>query len=351
MNLTLTSVRCHGYACTILITVLLSGFAHADRVVMKNGDQLTGHTLSMAAGKLAFKTPYSNQIEMDWDQVAHLTTDAPMELAVDEETTITGKLVEAPAGLVALEANGGTVTPVRAIDVTSFRPSVDKDDWQFTGEFSAGIIVQSGNTEKKNFNVDANATLEKKPHRVVFFSDFNYEINNDQLTDDNLLVNLAYDYFLNKKWFLFANEQFKRDRFADLNALSSTAAGPGYQFWQSEEKNLSFRAGPSLNTEHYSGPQSFLNGADSRTYAAAFWGLDFDIWAWRRYVQFFHKSYGLFSMHASENWRIITRTGFRVPLFWKLFASIQYNFDYVNQPADGRVSDDRKLLTKLGLKW
>ncbi len=143
----------------------------------------------------------------------------------------------------------------------------------------------------------------------------------------------------------------RSDESADLTAMNAFGIGGGYQFWGSEAKNLSFRLGPNYVVQEYGSGQSFLDGDTGRDYAAAFWGTDFDIWVYRRVVQFFHHSTGILSFEDGENWSVLTRTGFRIPLFWKLFATLQYNFDYEGQPADGAVSDDGKFLTKLGIKW
>ena len=127
--------------------------------------------------------------------------------------------------------------------------------------------------------------------------------------------------------------------------------GAGYQFWKSEAKNLSVRLGPSYAIQRYGSGQSFLDGDDGRSYAAAFWAIDFDTWVYKRALQFFHVSTGLLSFQDGENWSILTRTGLRVPLVWRLFATVYYNYEYAGQPADGRKPDDGKLVTKLGLKW
>ena len=44
---------------------------HADTVVLKNGDRLTGTAIKLDGGKLTFKTAYSDPIVLVWDQVAN----------------------------------------------------------------------------------------------------------------------------------------------------------------------------------------------------------------------------------------------------------------------------------------
>jgi putative salt-induced outer membrane protein YdiY len=336
----------------VMLMALWTGTASADKAVMMNGDQISGTALSMSSGKLVFKAPYADKIVIDWKKVAHLTTDGPMEVSLGKEKSLNGKLVMSREGTLVLQSeNKHATVPIRMAEVKVLSPFAGKQEWKLSGGIAAGIVVQSGNTDKQSLNFDSRMELSKRPHRLGLFSDVNYEKNDGSLTDDNVLINLNYDYFISRKWFLFANDKFKRDKFADLTALNAFGGGAGYQFWKSEAKNLSFRLGPNYVFQLYGSEQSFLDGDDGRQYPAAFWGLDFDVWAYKRVLQFFHNSTGLLSFQDGKNWSILTRTGVRVPLFWRLFATLQYDFEYTGQPADRTVSDDGKLVTKLGVKW
>ncbi len=340
----------------LLFAALLMTFwtrsALADKAIMKNCDHLSGTVLSMAAGKLVLKTPYAAKIVIDWKMVARLSTDGLVEISLGQEKFLKGKLVSTSEDIIMLQPENTTVTTlVRMAEVREMRPLATDGKWKMDGRITGGIVIQTGNTDKQSLGFDGRLDFTKRPHRIGLFADFNYEKNDGVLTDDNLLINTNYDYFLNRKWFLFVNDRFKRDSFANLTAQNALGVGAGYQFWKSEVKNLSFRLGPNFVYQGFQGAQSFLDGDDSGSYGAAFWGIDFDHWVYKRRVQLFHNSTGLLSFQDGENWGILTRTGLRVPLVWKLFATFQYNYEYAGQPADGRKPDDGKLITRLGMKW
>ncbi|NIO07327.1 MAG: DUF481 domain-containing protein [Deltaproteobacteria bacterium] len=336
----------------VLLSIFGPGSALADKLVMKNGDQLSGTVVSMAEGKLVFKTPYAASIVIDSKMVSELNADGTFEVALPKEKFITGKIVSGDEDVITVQGKDqATATLIPMEKVIGMKSVASDDKWRIDGILAAGITIQSGNTKKQALGLDGQLDILKRAHRIGLFADFNYEKNRGELTDDNLLLNANYDYFLNRKWFLFANDRFHRDKFADLTAQNSFGVGAGYQFWKSPEKNLAFRLGPSFVYQGYSSGQSFLNGDDSRTYGAAFWAIDLDIWVYKRILQFFHNNTGLLSLQDPENWGILTRTGFRIPLVWKLFATLQYNFDYAGQPADGRVADDGKFITRLGVRF
>ena len=205
--------------------------------------------------------------------------------------------------------------------------------------------------KKQNFHFEGDAEITNHPHRIKLFAESTVETNNKVRTDDKHLFTGSYSYFLNKKWFVLTDARFQRDKFADLAVLGILSAGPGYQFWRSYEKNFSVSLGPGYAIQKYSIGQSFLDGDSKRQFPAAVWSLDFDIWLFKQSLQLFHHNSAVINLTDSEAWDIRTRTDLRIPLFWKLFANLQYNFGYANQPADGKVSDDGKFVTTLGLKW
>ena len=143
----------------------------------------------------------------------------------------------------------------------------------------------------------------------------------------------------------------ERDDFSDLSHLVSLGAGPGYHFWKSDEKNLSIGVGPGYVTEKYTTAQESLNGQDHREYAAAVWAVNFDMYLFNRKVQPFHRNVGTLSLEDSSVWRWRTRTGVRFPLVWRLFSTVQFNYDWVNSPADGKKEYDEAILLKFGYKW
>jgi len=77
---------------TLLFALTAAPLLHADTVVLKNGDRLTGTAIKLDGGKLTFKTAYADAILIAWDQVTSLTTSQPLVLHAAKETlTVTAK--------------------------------------------------------------------------------------------------------------------------------------------------------------------------------------------------------------------------------------------------------------------
>jgi hypothetical protein len=101
----------------------------------------------------------------------------------------------------------------------------------------------------------------------------------------------------------------------------------------------------------FSTPQESLGGNDTREYAAGGWAINFDSWYFNKKIQPFFTNTGSISLEDSSVWRTRVRVGFRFPVIYKTFGSVQYNWDWVNSPADGKKEYDEGLFIKLGYGW
>jgi hypothetical protein len=333
-----------------LLFFMFVSIAGADELMMKNGDRLQGSVVSMSMGKLVFKTSYAGEITIKWEEVEKLTTDQPLEAYLRDEETLIGKVTARDDGNLILEpADGSPPVPVQLAQVKTLERPKPPAGWEFSGNISAGASKETGNTNTEKYNLIGNLTVSKLPHVIKLYGEFRKEWSKDKLSKDNALGSATYERFLDKKWFVFGNVTAQTDKFKDLDLLGNVAAGPGYQFWRSRNKNLSAKIGPAYGYEKYSKNMKFLGGKDQRDYFAGYWALDFDMWFFDKFFQVFHHNDLLYDVQDSSNWVVRTRTGIRIPMVLKLFASFQFNYEYDNQPADGKKNYDQSW--NFGLGW
>ena len=332
-----------------LLTVIFVSTVKADELLMKNGDRLQGSVISMSLGKLVFKTSYAGEISIKWDEIASLTTKEPLQAYLRNEKTLMGKIkINKDGALILQPSDGSPPVPIAMAQVKTLEHPKPPDSWEFDGNVSAGVSKETGNTNTEKYSLIANATIHKLPHEIKLYAEFHKEWAKKKLSKDNALGSATYKRFLDKKWFAFGNGTAQMDKFADLDLLGNVAAGPGYQFYRSRELNLSAHLGPAYVYEKYTKPQSFLDGKNQRTYFAGYWALDFDMWFFEKLFQIYHHDDLLYNVQNSTNWVVRTRTGIRIPMVMKLFASFQFNYDYDNQPADGTLKWDQSWVFSVG---
>ena len=335
---------------TGLLMVIFITTVNADELLMKNGDRLQGSVISMSLGKLVFKTSYAGEISIKWDEIASLTTKEPLQAYLRNEKTLMGKMkINKDGALILQPSDGSPPVPIAMAQVKTLEHPKPPAGWEFDGNVSAGVSKETGNTNTQKYKLIANATISKSSHEIKLYAEFHKEWSKNKLSKDNGLGSATYKHFFTKKWFGFGGGTAQMDKFADLALLGNVAVGPGYQFYKSRELNLSALIGPAYVYEKYTKRQSFLDGKSQRTYFAGYSALDFDMWFFDKFFQIYHHSDLLYDFRESNNWGVRTRTGVRIPMVMKLFASFQFNYDYNNQPADGKKKDDQSWV--FGLGW
>jgi hypothetical protein len=68
-------------------------------------------------------------------------------------------------------------------------------------------------------------------------------------------------------------------------------------------------------------------------------------------LQFFHTHEAYTAIDNSDSAFVRSQTGFRFPLVYNISATLQYNVDWDNNPAPGRVSTDDMLVFTMGYTW
>ena len=87
--------------CTALAgaaILFIAPSAQADRLVLKNGDVLTGTVLHKSGDSLSFSTPYAGVVSVNWAAVRTLTTDRPVNVYLDDATDYDAKFGAAGDG-------------------------------------------------------------------------------------------------------------------------------------------------------------------------------------------------------------------------------------------------------------
>jgi hypothetical protein len=68
-------------------------------------------------------------------------------------------------------------------------------------------------------------------------------------------------------------------------------------------------------------------------------------------LQFFHNHRYTQSLETGSDYIFKTQTGLRIPIFDSLQATLQYNFDRDNAPANNTKKNDHEYLLTAGYKW
>jgi putative salt-induced outer membrane protein YdiY len=329
----------------ISVAFLISGNSLADEVRLKNGDKLTGQVVRMEADKLILKTTYAGEIIITWQEVTAVRTDASVKVVLKDETALEGNTEAVEDGKMKLDT-GKLEAPATfsLADVKAINPEPVKTV-KITTRANASVTSERGNTTSDNYYFDGEFAARTKKNRYKISGELTQEKADGITTSRNWLVYGNYSHFLNEKWYLYADTLSEHDEFKDLNLRSTLGAGAGYQFFETPLLNLSVSAGLSMVDENF-------DVAKDNDYSAGHWSVNYDQYFFDKFVQLFHVNTGFVSLEDSKDWFFKSRTGLRFPLYKGLTATLQYNFDWENQPSVGsETREDTKFIFLLGYEF
>lgn len=333
--------------------------AFADEVLLKNGDKISGTIINKSGSVLEMKTTYADKVIIKWDAVETLNSDKPLNITLKDKQELTGLAGTSENNSLTLKSNGVYDShPIPLAEVSD----INKKFFSGTANFGGGL--SGGNTERQNYHADANTIVRGRDDRVTLGGQYNYGDNTENPNSDNSRTVLNarnwqlygnYAHYFTPKWYGYAHGLFTNDRMQDIRLRSAFGVGAGYQFFESEDLNLSLEAGPDyVNLDFYDFPFDCNNAGNcgngplqDRSGIAGRWAVNYDQFIFNRTVQLFHTHEGL----VSDDLFIRSRTGFRVPIWNGIQFTNEIQVDYLSKPAPGKENVDTRYLFSLGYGW
>lgn len=333
-------------AAVAAAVVMVAQPSRADEVIFKNGDKLTGKIKNVDGGKMSISTAMAGDITLDMANVQTFKTDAPVEMHLADGTVLKQQVNASPeAGKIATAGGAVAAQTVPVASVQKINPPPVK----WTGAVVAGATLTRGNTNTDNVNVAIDAVRRAEIDRITLGAGYLYGRQEDPDTGekdtsaDNWFVAGKYDYFLNKRLYLFAAERLERDRIADLDLRSTTSGGLGYQWWESAKTNFNTEAGVAWVYEDYRN-----GGSDDHFALRLAYHYDRKL---NDKVLLFHNLEYLPSFEDFSDYNLNTDIGLRADLTEKLFAEFKFELRYDSTPAPDNEKEDLRYLLGVGWKF
>jgi putative salt-induced outer membrane protein YdiY len=321
-----------------LFFFLLVGECFADRIVLENGDTLTGKVETILEGKLTLKTDYAGAIQIPVGKIKDMLTDDPVEVQLTTGEILKGRIKGIQDGQIVLERIEETApTTMNWTKVAKVNPPPVK----WTGNVAAGGNLQRGNTDRTSAFISAEASRRTEKDRIKFRYLFNYAEEDGEMTARNQYGEGEYDYFFTKKIFGYMALELYNDKFSDTKLRTFVGPGIGYQVWEDPVKSLAFDAGLSyFNLDRYDGNDE--SGITGRL------GLDFryNILKWLVFTERlkFYPTIGEGGEYFFRN-----EAGLNMPFTPRWSLKLANIIDYNSDPSQGDKRTDVQWL--LGLQF
>jgi hypothetical protein len=311
-----------------------------DRVVMKNGDVITGN-ISLIDGEEIFIEPsYADEFALDLADVATIELEEAFEVELADDT-------KSDAAMLTLNNVGdqvlvidGVERPVSLMEIAEASEPEDYFDWDAKADWNT--TINQGNTDSRNSLIYAQGNVKFGDHR--HFSDLTFrreEVDGAQ-TKKQDLFNYFYNWFFNDPWFSGVSFTWERDPIRELEYRYTTGLLVGRDIFDDSAKFLSAFAGVGYSDEEI--------GGITESGAVAFWRLRYEHSLWGG-VDFFHRQDFTQQFYGLDNLILKTTTGLSFDIIDDLYTNISYRYDYETEPAEGASKDDSTLQFGIGYEF
>ena len=316
-----------------------AGEAFADKIILENGDSLTGTVAKVIEGKLTFVTDYAGPIVIPVAKIKEILTDKPLEIHLSSGEVLKGKIKTVEENkLLVEETPERAPTTIEIKNVASINPP-PPPPIKWTGGVAAGGNLQKGNTDRASGFVTVEAGRRTEKDRMKFRYLFNYGEEEREVTTRNHYGEAKYDYFFTKKFFGYVGMELYNDKFKDTKLRTFVGPGVGYQAWDDPVKSLLFEAGLSyFNLDRYEGDdQSGLT-------ARLGWDFRYNILKWLIFTDGF-QFYPTIGEGGDYFFRNEAALSIPLSAHWSLkFANI---IDYNSAPTPGFKKTDVQYIGAL----
>ncbi len=356
-------MRTRSFLITLLISLAFPLLCHADVIHLKNGDRLTGTIVNMEDTKLTFWSKYAGEITLFWQDVETFEIDDTATIVLKPLPPPSEKEVELPPSEpndISAQptdlADDETIETIDEIVEPPTEPQLTPDmvlainpkpiiPVKITARANTKLTSERGNTVKDVYYMNGEYIARTDKNRYAFDGEYEKEEKNSFLSEENWLIHAKLSHFVNKNRYGYIDTLFENDKFKDLKFRSTYGVGVGYQFVESEQANLSFSMGVAWVSDMF-------YDAENKDFYAGQWALDFNRFLFRNKLQLFHNDKGYVSLENSNDWFIKSKTGLRLPLYNGFTATLQYEYDWDNEPASyNETEEDSKLLLLFGYEY
>jgi len=220
----------------------------SDRVVLENGDVVSGKVIGAKAGKLKLETPYAKEINLDMKKVRKIETSKPVWIQKKSGELLYGTLSPGKEGQVRVLTGTPEEESILAwSNIRALNPPLGP---RYFAKVDLGADLQSGNTNETSLGLKLDAGRTTSQDDLAFHFRWNYGEKEHTLTKRNLFLALEYDYALYnevereqtdstfKSAYLYISSEYLSDHFRSVNYRSITGVGAGFK--PISEENLVF---------------------------------------------------------------------------------------------------------------
>ncbi len=253
----------------ICVAIVFTCTVAADRVVLKNGDRITGQLKRLEQGVLHVEY-FKNTIQIPWEEVGEIESAERLHLTLKDGQTIVGSIRPSQRGLtVSTTETGAVEIALQSVDTirspeaqSAYVAEIERlrnpgllDLW--SGFLDTGLAMTQGNAESTTLNLTLSTARTSPRDKISVNLTSLYARNNTtgiSLTTANTIRGgFRYDVNVSPRLFGFGFTDLEFDEFQGLDLRFVPGGGLGFHWVKTDQTRFDVFGGGSLNREFYTG--------------------------------------------------------------------------------------------------
>ncbi len=332
---------------------LFAAPVHAGRVVMKNGDQITGEIQEIWDNDIIIEPEYDDdtQVAISLDNVAFIESDQEFEVELADGRSVTARLTGRDENGSQVMELDGEKTLITLDQLEELDKIADYYDWDSRIDFS--FSLNKGNTDSLNTKLYADTNLKLGDHRQIADLTITREEQDRVKTRDTSLLRYNYNWLFGEVWFLGAAASAERDPIRDLDNRFILGVTIGRDIWDKPRRAMNFQIGFGYLTEQTTPVDELGNPipTDSNQSIAALWQYRFRHDFFGDDLEIYHNNSLNVNVTGRRNTIVKTVTGIRYSITDLLYLNTALDFDYETEPAGTATNEDLALVIGFGMEF
>ncbi|MDT8068819.1 MAG: DUF481 domain-containing protein [Terriglobia bacterium] len=254
------------WLCFVLVFLSFSSRSFGDRILLRNGDSLSGTVIAWQDGNFDIKTALLGDVKAPWSAIASIEAESPLYIVLKDHSYQCAR--------ITVEDNGVHLTGPDCDDqfiektaIRSIRSEATEREEEhlehadilqlWNTAFDLGVSEASSNASSTNVNVGMNAARATPTDRITVNATSIYSqttaANNQQLETTAVRAGARYARNISLRLFSFGFADFETDELQLLDLRRVMGSGLGYQVTNSPHVRFDVFSGGSFLQESFSG--------------------------------------------------------------------------------------------------
>ncbi len=216
----------------VLLALLVCFTAvYADTVEVDSGDVLHGEVEKLANGKLFLDTDYAGTIEIDWDKVVAVESDARYQLETEPGRRLRGELSMQSGVVVVNTEDVEQKAPATLVEeIVRLEDDRLPGFWEtLNGSVGVGYTFTRGNSDQTQGSLTARARYRRDKYSAQGDLSSIFAALDDSERQSRHALQTRYDRFLTPKMFAFGLGALERNDRQRLDLRSRAGGGFGWK--------------------------------------------------------------------------------------------------------------------------